>query len=158
MKTELEQAAENYAKQFDYAEDSSPDSDFISGAKWQQEQDNKVPKILESLLEENYDLNIQFHKSMRESIFCFAVAMYDEKLPFKEWEKKYYGNYIEQPKHQQEKMYSEEDMIEFAEFISTYSDKNKNVYGEILHAKSKYDGAERTIDLLRLWFKQFKKK
>ena len=59
---------------------------------------------------------------------------------------------------QAERMYSEEDMIEFAEFISTYSDKNKNVYGEILHAKSKYDGAERTIDLLRLWFKQFKKK
>ena len=57
-------------------------------------------------------------------------------------------------KKQTERMYSEEDMIEFAEFVATYPDKNKNVNGQILHAKSKYDGAERTIDLLE----QFKKK
>jgi hypothetical protein len=50
--------------------------------------------------------------------------------------------------------YSEEDMISFAEFIATHPDKNRNVYGETLHAKSKYDGAERTVDLLE----QFKKK
>jgi hypothetical protein len=50
--------------------------------------------------------------------------------------------------------YSEEDMIEFAEFVATQPDKNRNVYGKMLHAKSKYDGAERTIDLLE----QFKKK
>jgi hypothetical protein len=38
MKQEtLEEAAENYAKQFDYAEDSSPQLDFIEGAKWQEE-------------------------------------------------------------------------------------------------------------------------
>jgi hypothetical protein len=43
----LEQAAENYAKQFDYAEDSSPQLDFIEGAKWQQEQNNtsKVNRV-----------------------------------------------------------------------------------------------------------------
>ena len=50
-------------------------------------------------------------------------------------------------------MYSEEDMISFAEFVATYPDKNRNANGEMLHAKSKYDGAERTIDLL----KQYKK-
>jgi len=50
--------------------------------------------------------------------------------------------------------YSEEDMIEFAEFVATYPDKNKNINGQILHAKSKYDGSERTVDLLE----QFKKK
>lgn len=55
---------------------------------------------------------------------------------------------------QAERMYSEEDMINFVEFVATYPDKNRNVNGEILHAKSKYDGAERTIDLLE----QFKKK
>ena len=33
----LEEAAEKYAKQFDYAEDSSPQLDFIEGAKWQSE-------------------------------------------------------------------------------------------------------------------------
>jgi hypothetical protein len=57
-----------------------------------------------------------------------------------------------------EKMYSEEEMINFAEFVATYADKNRNVNGEMLHAKSKYDGAERTIDLLEKWFEQFKKK
>ncbi len=32
----LEDAAERYAKQFDYAEDSSPQLDFIEGAKYQE--------------------------------------------------------------------------------------------------------------------------
>ena len=48
----------------------------------------------------------------------------------------------------QAKEMEKEQMIKFAEFVATYSDKNKNVNGEMLHAKSKYDGAERTIDLL----------
>jgi hypothetical protein len=66
--------------------------------------------------------------------------------------------FIAGAKWQQEKMYSEEEMINFAEFVATYTDKNRNVNGEMLHAKSKYDGAERTIDLLEKWFEQFKKK
>ena len=49
---------------------------------------------------------------------------------------------------EQAKEMEKEQMIEFAEFVATYSDKNKNVNGDMLHAKSKYDGAERTIDLL----------
>jgi len=48
----------------------------------------------------------------------------------------------------QAKEMEKEQMIGFAEFVATYSDKNKNVNGEMLHAKSKYDGAERTVDLL----------
>lgn len=47
--------------------------------------------------------------------------------------------------------FTKEDMIKFAEFIVSYPDKNRNSFGEILHAKSKYDGAERTIDLLDIW-------
>ena len=62
--------------------------------------------------------------------------------------------FIEGAKWQQERSYSEEDMIRFAEFVATHPDKNKNVHGQMLHAKSKYDGAERTIDLLE----QFKNK
>jgi len=54
---------------------------------------------------------------------------------------------------QQAKAMEKEQMINFAEFVATYSDKNKNVNGEMLHAKSKYDGAERTVDLL-LTFKK----
>lgn len=47
-----------------------------------------------------------------------------------------------------------EQMINFAEFVARYSDKNKNVNGEMLHAKSKYDGAERTVDLLETFKKE----
>ena len=48
----------------------------------------------------------------------------------------------------QAKAMEKEQMCSFAEFVATYPDKNKNVNGEMLHAKSKYDGAERTVDLL----------
>lgn len=65
--------------------------------------------------------------------------------------------FINGTKWQAKRMYSEEDMIAFAEFIATYPDKNRNINGQILHAKSKYDGAERTIDLLQEWIEQFKK-
>ena len=49
---------------------------------------------------------------------------------------------------QQAKAMEKEQMCSFAEFVATYPDKNKNYLGEMLHAKSKYDGAERTVDLL----------
>ena len=61
-------------------------------------------------------------------------------------------------KWQAERMYSVEDIIAFAEFVATYPNKNINIHHELLHAKSKYDGAERTIDLLAEWFKKNKKK
>ena len=48
----------------------------------------------------------------------------------------------------QAKQMEKEQMVNFAEFVATYPDKNKNINGEMLHAKSKYDGAERTVDLL----------
>lgn len=51
------------------------------------------------------------------------------------------------------KAMEEKYMIEFAEFVASYPDKNKNADGEMLHAKSKYDGAERTIDLLKEYYK-----
>lgn len=77
--------------------------------------------------------------------------------------KKLDGEFIRQAfkegaKWQGETMYSEEDMIAFAEYVATYPNKNRNIHYEILHAKSKYDGAERTIDLLAEWFEQVKKK
>jgi hypothetical protein len=68
------------------------------------------------------------------------------------------NGFIAGAKWQAERSYSEEDMIGFAEFIARYPDKNRNYTGQMLHAKSKYDGAERTIDLLQVWFEQFKKK
>ena len=50
---------------------------------------------------------------------------------------------------EQAKEMEKQQMCDFADFVATYTDKNKNVNGEMLHAKSKYDGAERTIDLLK---------
>ena len=58
----------------------------------------------------------------------------------------------------QEKTFNEQDMIDFAEYVASYPDKNRNHKSEILHAKSKYDGAERTIDLLEIWLKESKTK
>ena len=50
------------------------------------------------------------------------------------------------------KAMEKEQMVNFAEFVATYPDKNININGEMLHAKSKYDGAERTIDLLNQYY------
>lgn len=52
---------------------------------------------------------------------------------------------------QQAKEMFDQQMIEFAEFVDKYPDKNRNFKGEILHAKSKYDESERTIDLLKTY-------
>ena len=52
----------------------------------------------------------------------------------------------------QAKEMEKEQMCNFAEFVATYPDKNTNINGEMLHAKSKYDGAERTIDLLNQYY------
>ena len=49
-KETLEEAAEKYAKQFDYAEDSSPQIDFIEGAKWQQERSYSEKEVLKLLI------------------------------------------------------------------------------------------------------------
>jgi len=51
----------------------------------------------------------------------------------------------------QAKAMEKEQMCSFVEFVATYPDKNKNYLGEMLHAKSKYDGAERTVDLLEIF-------
>jgi hypothetical protein len=52
---------------------------------------------------------------------------------------------------EQAKEMEKEQKIGFAEFVASYPDKNRNVNGEMLHAKSKYDGAERTVDLLEIY-------
>jgi hypothetical protein len=51
----LEEAAENYAKQFDYAEDSSPQLDFIEGAKWQEERMYSEEEVKDLILKFNND-------------------------------------------------------------------------------------------------------
>jgi hypothetical protein len=59
---------------------------------------------------------------------------------------------------EQAKEMEKQQMCEFAEYVATYPDKNRNVNGDMLHAKSKYDGAERTIDLLEQYYNETFKK
>ena len=59
---------------------------------------------------------------------------------------------------EQAKEMEKQQKIDFAEYVATYPDKNRNVNGEMLHSKSKYDGAERTIDLLEQYYNETFKK
>ena len=63
-----------------------------------------------------------------------------------------FGTNVEQKDIDQAKEMEKEQMCSFAEFVATYPDKNININGEMLHAKSKYDGAERTVDLLEEYY------
>jgi hypothetical protein len=139
MKQEtLEEAAEKYAENFDNRFWAS--KAFIEGAKWQQEQNNKMYS----------------EEDTRETVNWKAV--YEESLSMQRTSNAGYKSKINELKEKIKTMCSDEDMIAFAEFIAKYPDKNKNVNGEMLHAKSKYDSSERTIDLLQEWIEQFKKK
>jgi hypothetical protein len=51
----LEEAAENYSKNFDYAEDSSPQIDFVEGAKWQAERMYNDIKLFTEELKDKID-------------------------------------------------------------------------------------------------------
>jgi len=48
----------------------------------------------------------------------------------------------------------EKHCIGFGEFLGKYPDKNRNYKGEVLHAESKYDGAETTEELFKLYIEQ----
>ena len=49
---------------------------------------------------------------------------------------------------------ADEFAIGFAEWCVKYRDKNRNVNGEMLHAKSKYDESYTTKDLLEIYKKE----
>jgi hypothetical protein len=55
---------------------------------------------------------------------------------------------------EQAKQMEREQMIKFAEFVASHPNKNKNYLGGMLHSKSKYDGAERTVDLLEQYYNE----
>ena len=46
--------------------------------------------VLMNILEDNYELNKQFHEASREMIYSFATAHYNETLTFEAWLDKYY--------------------------------------------------------------------
>ena len=47
-----------------------------------------------------------------------------------------------------------EQMIDFAEYVAGYPDKNRNYLGQILHSQSKYDEANSTLDLLEQYYNE----
>ena len=49
---------------------------------------------------------------------------------------------------------ADEFAIEFSEWCTYYRDKNRNVYGDMLHAKSKYDDTYTTKELLEIFKKE----
>ncbi len=51
----------------------------------------KSDNVLMNMLYDNYDLNEQFHKEVRNMIFTFVCAHYREKLTLKDWLEKYYN-------------------------------------------------------------------
>ena len=51
---------------------------------------------------------------------------------------------------------SDDFAIGFAEWCTKYRDKNRNVNGEMLHAKSKYDETYLTKELLEMYKKEQK--
>ena len=53
-------------------------------------QDAVSGSILMNILEDDYELNKQFHKALRESIYSFSVANYNETMTFENWLATYY--------------------------------------------------------------------
>lgn len=53
-------------------------------------QDAVSGSILMNILEDDYELNKQFHEALRESIYSFSVANYNETMTFENWLTTYY--------------------------------------------------------------------
>jgi hypothetical protein len=125
---------------------------------------NKLKKQFQMKADEALELNSKignFGKEEPKYIedkFEWESRIINEVWDKDEESKKETSEESSENKWQAERMYSEEDMIDFAEYVASYSDKNRNIHNQMLHAKSKYDGAERTIDLLEIWLKEFKTK
>jgi hypothetical protein len=98
-KETLEEAAEKYAKQFDYAEDSSPQLDFIEGSKWQVEISQKTVPF------DAVDIEV-FAIKPNEDGKLFAYIGY--KITNGNFE----FNVVPFTEPQTERMYSEEDLRE----------------------------------------------
>ena len=58
-------------------------------------------------------------------------------------------------KWQEQRMYSEEDMLEFGEWMKVLP---LTISGFVVKTKTKSIVVEETKDLLQIWFEQFKKK
>ena len=91
---------------------------------------------------------------MKQETLEEAAEKYDENDPNDEYGKSYRA-FIEGAKWQQERSYSEEDMLEFGEWMKVLP---LTISGFVVKTKTKSIVVEKTKDLLQIWFEQFKKK
>ena len=78
IKETLEEAAEKYAKQFDYAEDSSPLIDFIEGAKWQQERMYSEEEVIEFFIEGYRQRAIESNLIFDNASRMYAISLFEQ--------------------------------------------------------------------------------
>jgi len=71
------------------------------------------------------------------------------EIPFKDK-----GVYIDINKVEECEKIADEFAIEFAEWSTHYIDKNTNIYGDMLHAKSIYSDTYITKELLEIFKKE----
>jgi hypothetical protein len=162
MKEKLEEAAERTARAFDNDNYKALMQLFIEGAEWMQEkmyseEDERKAYSIGLVTRERFDdlspdtIESAAERYAKELIEAKTIEQHE-----KTWIK---SVFIHIAKWQEKGLkFTEQDMIKFAEYVASYPDKNRNHKSEILHAKSKYDGAERTIDLLKIWLKEYKTK
>lgn len=102
-------------------------------------------------IEANYCRELEARKEIAKNFKGMIAGRHPDEFQFREMENMVRGYLEGYQKAKETFIYTEEDMIAFAEFVAKYPDKNRNVYGKMLHAPSKYDGAETTVSLLELW-------
>ena len=77
--------------QFDHRDLTKMLNEFANLRVEQAKEEQRKETILMNILEDNYELNEQFHKEARGMIYSFVVAHYDEKLTLNEWLVKFYN-------------------------------------------------------------------
>ena len=152
-KETLEEAAEKYAnKKGDIPttklEDAIFKQGFIDGAKWQQEQEqnnenswfNEYQKLEDYIIKRIADKFLEATPEKYNTASEATIALLENN-----WEQDE-NIYTEK----QERMYSEDDMIMFADFFHNYKELLKKEKWEILEMSKE--------DILKKWFEKFKKK
>ncbi len=91
---------------------------------------------------------------MKQTAVEFAIEAYEKFINSENGNGEAYFHKQLVKDIEQAKAMEKEQMIGFAEFVAGYPDKNRNHLGQMLHAKSKYDGAERTVDLLEEYYNE----
>jgi acetone carboxylase gamma subunit len=124
---------------------------FIEGAKWQQERSYNERYLIKCYCGHTTTCDCEpLEEPKQETLEEAAERLYPPILennhPFEDWDKnkQYRDEWINGAKWQAERMYSEEDMINFHKWV---------------YQKNRLEESDKTTkELLKEWFEQFKKK